>query len=137
MIKFSKIKNLHKSLKLIRAVELEISSKYQEYEMRCPVHLSVGQEAVSVGVCANLSAHDKVISGHRSHAVYLAKGGDLNSMIAEIYGKVTGCAKGLGGSMHLQDNKKGVVMSIPIVGSQIPIGAGISMFNKFSILPFV
>lgn len=133
MIKFSKIKNLHKSLKFIRAVELEISSKYQEYEMRCPVHLSVGQEAVSVGVCANLSTHDKVISGHRSHAVYLAKGGDLNSMIAEIYGKVTGCAKGLGGSMHLQDNSVGVVMSIPIVGSQIPIGAGISMFNKFKI----
>ena len=92
--------------------------------MRCPVHLSIGQEAIAAGVCQNLKVNDKIISSHRCHAHYLAKGGNLKKMIAEIYGKRSGCADGLGGSMHLQDQSAGVMMSIPIVASPIPIGAG-------------
>ena len=87
----------------IRKVEENIANLYGDQEMRCPIHLSIGQEAVAAGVCENLNKKDKIISTHRSHAHYLAKGGDLKKMLAEIYGKNTGCVKGLGGSMHLQD----------------------------------
>ena len=85
--------------------------------MRCPTHLSIGQEAVAAGVCANLGKKDEIISTHRSHAHYLGKGGNLKNMIAELYGKDKGCAKGLGGSMHLQDLDNGIFGSVPIVGS--------------------
>ncbi len=119
--------DLFKKVYRIRRVENKIASLYPEQEMRCPVHLSIGQEAVAAGVCQALSKNDQIISSHRCHAHYLAKGGNLKKMIAEIYGKKTGCAEGLGGSMHLQDSNAGVVMSIPIVGSPIPIGAGIAL----------
>tara|TARA_X000000950_G_scaffold288217_1_gene403939 strand:- start:307 stop:1248 length:942 start_codon:yes stop_codon:yes gene_type:complete len=122
--------DLFKKIYKIRKVEETISKLYSENEMRCPVHLSIGQEAVATGVCANLSRNDEIISTHRSHAHYIAKGGNLNSMIAEIYGKSTGCAKGIGGSMHLQDLKKGINGAVPIVGSTIPIGVGIAYYNK-------
>lgn len=122
---------LFKSIYRIRKVESKIASLYPEWDMRCPVHLSIGQEAIAVGVCQNLKRKDKIISTHRCHAHYLAKGGNLKKMIAEIYGKKTGCAEGLGGSMHLQDKSAGVVMSIPIVASPIPIGAGIAMHSLY------
>jgi pyruvate dehydrogenase E1 component alpha subunit len=92
--------------------------------MRCPVHLSIGQEAVAVGVCSHLSRRDYVLSSHRSHAHYLAKGGDLKAMMAELYGKATGCSKGKGGSMHLVDLSVGFLGATPIVGSTIPIAVG-------------
>ena len=122
--------NLFKIVYKIRKVEETISKLYSENEMRCPVHLSIGQEAVASGVCTNLKENDEIISTHRSHAHYIAKGGNLNSMISEIYGKKSGCALGIGGSMHLQDLKKGINGSVPIVGSTIPIGVGIALFNK-------
>ncbi len=122
--------NLFKTIYKIRKVEETISKLYSENEMRCPVHLSIGQEAVASGVCSNLKEKDEIISTHRSHAHYIAKGGNLNSMISEIYGKKSGCALGIGGSMHLQDLKKGINGSVPIVGSTIPIGVGIALFNK-------
>lgn len=108
----------------IRLIEEAIAGRYHEQEMRCPVHLCVGQEAIAVGVCANLSSEDYVMSTHRSHAHYLAKGGDLKAMIAEIYGKVTGCSSGKGGSMHLVDLDAGFLGATPIVGSIIPITVG-------------
>ena len=80
-------KNLAKNLYKIRMVENQISEKYSEQEIRCPVHLSIGQEAIAVGICQNLNLKDQVYSTHRCHSHYLAKGGDLNSMICEIYGK--------------------------------------------------
>ena len=89
--------------------------------MRCPVHLSIGQEAIAVGICQNLKKKDQIVTAHRSHAHYLAKGGSLNSMLAELYGKKTGCAKGFGGSMHLIDINAGVTAAVPIVGSTIPM----------------
>ena len=119
----------------IRKTEEEISKLYSEQEMRCPVHLSIGQEGIAAGVCTALKKTDKILSTHRAHAHYLAKGGNLKSMISEIYGKETGCAKGLGGSMYLQDSRAGVVAAVPIVGSNIAIGTGVafkSIFNSKS-----
>jgi len=110
----------------IRMVEEKIAELYSEQEMRCPVHLSIGQEAPAVGICLQLKKDDVVMSAHRAHAHYLAKGGDLNSMVAEMYGKVTGCAMGKGGSMHLVDLKAGFFAAVPIVGSTIPIAAGVA-----------
>ena len=79
--------DLFKKVYRIRRVENKIASLYPEQEMRCPVHLSIGQEAVAAGVCQALSKNDQIISSHRCHAHYLAKGGNLKKMIAEIYGK--------------------------------------------------
>ena len=117
---------IYRKLYLIRYVELQISKKYSEQEMRCPVHLSVGQEATAVGVCAHLNKEDLVLSAHRSHAHYLAKGGDLLKMLGELYGKENGCARGKGGSMHLFDLEAGLIAAVPIVGSTLPIGVGVA-----------
>lgn len=114
----------------IRLVEERIAQLYSEQEMRCPVHLSIGQEAVAVGVCSQLTASDGVLSGHRAHAHYLAKGGDLPRMLAELYGKETGCCGGRGGSMHLMDRAAGFLASTPIVGSTIPIATGVAWAEK-------
>ena len=88
---------------LIRRVEEEIIARYPKQLMRSPVHLSIGQEAVSVGACHYLKKEDSVFSTHRCHAAYLSKGGDLNRMILELHGKVGGCTEGRGSSMHLMD----------------------------------
>lgn len=127
--KNKKIKLYYEMLR-IRKIESTIASKYGQWEMRCPVHLSIGQEAIAVGVCQNLKKTDKIVTAHRSHAHYLAKGGSLKKMVAELYGKETGCAKGLGGSMHLIDLNAGVFAAVPIVGSTIPIGTGMAWANK-------
>ena len=124
-------KNLYKKIYKIRSVETKISKIYNKQEMRCPVHLSIGQEAVAAGICENLKKNDEIISTHRSHAHYIGKGGNLKSMISELYGKGSGCAKGLGGSMHLQDLSSGIFGSVPIVGSTIPIGVGMSFYSKY------
>lgn len=111
----------------IRLVEERIRALYPEQEMRCPTHFSVGQEAVAVGVCSHLTRGEIITSAHRSHAHYLAKGGNLKAMLAELYGKVTGCAAGKGGSMHLIDRSAGFLGAVPIVGSTIPIGLGTAL----------
>jgi len=126
-----RIKLLYEMIRM-REVELKIQKEYSQEEMRCPIHLSVGQEAIPVGISNNLNKNDKVLSAHRSHFHYLAKGGSLKSMIAELYGKETGCAMGLGGSMHLIDIKSNVVAAVPIVGSTIPIGVGVAWSNKLN-----
>lgn len=130
MINNSKRIQLYKKLLRIRSVEYTISEKYHEQKMRCPIHLSIGQEAIAVGICSNLKKEDKVFTAHRSHAHYLAKGGSLKKMIAELYGKFSGCAKGKGGSMHLIDLDCGILGAVPIVGSTIPIGVGAAWAEK-------
>jgi TPP-dependent pyruvate/acetoin dehydrogenase alpha subunit len=115
------------SMLRIRMVEEKIAELYPEQEMRCPVHLCVGQEAIPAGVSANLCQDDYVLSNHRSHGHYLAKGGDLKAMMAELYGKSTGCSRGKGGSMHLIDRRVGFLGATPIVGSSIPIAVGTSL----------
>ena len=108
----------------IRTVETALAELYRDkQEMRTPTHFSVGQEATAVGVCSALRPDDRVYSGHRSHAPYLAKGGDLHAMVAELHGKRTGCAGGRGGSMHLIDPKVGF-MAASILGETIAVGTG-------------
>ncbi len=118
---------LYRAMLRIRLIEEEIAKRYSAQEMRCPVHLSIGQEATAVGACAALRTDDQIVSSHRSHATYLAKGGDLKAMMAEIYGRVTGCCGGRGGSMHLFDDRVGVLASVPIVGSFIALGTGAAL----------
>jgi pyruvate dehydrogenase E1 component alpha subunit len=122
--------DLYRSMLRIRLVEEAIAEHYGEGEMRCPVHLSIGQEAAAVGVCEALAPSDKVYSTHRCHAHYLAKGGDLKRMFAEICGKADGCVGGRGGSMHLMDIDKGMMASIPIVSSSIPVAVGSALADK-------
>ena len=111
----------------IRRFEERIADVYPEQEMRCPTHLSIGQEAAAVGVCTALRQDDYIFSTHRCHAHYLAKGGDPRRMIAELYGKKTGCTGGKGGSMHLTDEYVGMMGTSAIVGSSIPIAVGAAL----------
>jgi len=108
----------------IRRLEEEIAEAYREQEMRCPTHLSIGQEAAAVGICAALKLDDVIFSTHRCHAHYLAKGGDPRRMLAELYGRKTGCAGGKGGSMHLIDESVGMMGTSSIVGASVPLAAG-------------
>lgn len=126
MLDAKRQKSMYQVMLRIRMIEERIVDLYKEQEMRCPTHFSIGQEAIAAGICAHLFDKDYAMSAHRSHAHYLAKGGDLKRMLAELYGKVTGCARGKGGSMHLVDMAKGFLGCVPIVGSTIPIGVGIA-----------
>ncbi len=121
---------MHRDMLRIRMVEEGIADRYAEQEMRCPVHLSIGQEAAAVGVCHALRHTDRVFSTHRCHAHYLAMDGDLRAMLAEIYGKAAGCIGGRGGSMHLSDPAKGLVASVPIVSSSIPLAVGTALADQ-------
>jgi len=121
---------MYRSMLRIRMVEEDIADRYAQQEMRCPVHLSTGQEATAVGVCNALQHTDRVFSTHRCHAHYLAMDGDLTAMIAEIYGKAAGCIGGRGGSMHLTDPDKGLIASVPIVASSIPLAVGTALADQ-------
>lgn len=122
--------NLYKKSLLIRTVEETIAEKYSEQEMRCPIHLSIGQEASATGVCLSLTNKDIMFSSHRSHAHYIAKNCNLKEMICELYGKANGCIGGRGGSMHLQDKKKNFFASIPIVSSALGPAVGVALNLK-------
>lgn len=121
---------LYQSMLRIRMVEEEIARRYAEQQMRCPVHLSIGQEAPAAALGLALRPDDQAVSTHRAHAHYLAKGGDLPAMIAELYGKASGCAGGRGGSMHLCDEKAGFLASTAIVANSIPLGVGVALAQK-------
>lgn len=123
-------KRLLHEMKRIRFVEEEIAARYAEGKMRCPMHLSIGQEAVAAAVGTALRRDDLAVSGHRAHAHYLAKGGSLKAMIAEIYGKETGCSRGKGGSMHLIDESAGFMGSTAIVAGTVPVGVGLAYASK-------
>lgn len=116
------------SMLRIRIIEETIAEKYQEQKMRCPVHFSIGQEAPAAAFHQLVEIKDFAVSTHRGHAHYLAKGGSLGAMIAELHGKETGCSKGRGGSMHLADKKIGFMGTSAIVGNSIPIGVGLGLF---------
>ena len=117
-------------MKRIRLIEESIAGRYPQEKMRCPMHLSIGQEASAIGVGLALKHSDLAISTHRAHAHYLSKGGDLKAMLAEIYGKATGCSRGRGGSMHLIDTKVGFMGSTAIVGNSMPVGVGLALSLK-------
>jgi TPP-dependent pyruvate/acetoin dehydrogenase alpha subunit len=122
---------LYRALYRLRRVEEEVARVYPTDKIKSPVHLSIGQEAVAVGICEALQYEDVVFGTYRSHAAYLAKGGDLNKMIAELYGKVTGCAKGKGGSMHLIDLASNVMGTSAVVGTTIANSIGYAYALKY------
>lgn len=121
----------YRSLYRIRRVEEEVARVYPSDKVKSPVHLSIGQESVAVGVCEALRPDDVVFITYRSHAGYLAKGGDLKAMIAEMYGKATGSAKGKGGSMHLVDVSHGVMGASAVVGTTIGNAIGYAYALKY------
>lgn len=115
---------LYHDMLRIRLVEQALESEYHLDEMKTPIHLCIGQEGVAVGVCAALKKDDFLQSNHRGHGHYLAKGGDLKALIAELFCRETGCSRGRGGSMHLVDVSVGNFGSSSIVGGGIPISVG-------------
>ena len=122
---------LYKTLYRIRRVEEEIARIYPTDKLKSPVHLSIGQEAVAAAMCAPLHREDIVFGTYRSHAMYLAKGGDLNAMVAEMFGKASGCSRGRGGSMHLFDAENNMLGGHGIVGGHIPLAAGAAFASKY------
>ncbi|MBI5485918.1 MAG: thiamine pyrophosphate-dependent dehydrogenase E1 component subunit alpha [Deltaproteobacteria bacterium] len=98
--------------------------------IRCPVHLYSGQEAIAVGVCAALSRRDRVFGTHRSHGHYLAKGGSLRALVAEVYCRASGCSRGRGGSMHIIAPEQGMLGAVPIVGGTIALAVGSALASR-------
>ncbi len=124
---------LHDALRrmiVIRAAEELIGDKVTEGKVRCPCHLAIGQEAAAVGVARRLGPEDRVFGAHRSHAHYLALGGALHGLMAEVQGKSTGASRGMGGSMHLVDMAHGLYGTVPIVGATIPMAVGAALAAK-------
>jgi pyruvate dehydrogenase E1 component alpha subunit len=121
---------LYRSLMRIRRVEEEIARLYPSDKIKSPVHLSIGQEGIAVGVCDALGSRDAVSGTYRGHATYLAKGGSLTAMMAELYGKDTGCARGKGGSMHLIDMEAKVLGTSAVVGTTVPVAVGYALAQK-------
>ncbi len=122
--------NLFTKLVRLRLVEEYIAKNYAEQEMRCPVHLCLGQEAVSVGAVHALKKEDTLLGTHRSHGPYIASGASVEAMILELYGKAGGCCNGRGGSMHLMDVENNFLGGIPIVGSSLAIATGAALAHK-------
>lgn len=118
------VRRLYKSMWLIRRVEEYICEVYASDAIKSPVHLSIGQESVATGICDALAPGDIVSNTYRCHATYIAKGGDLNQMMAELYGKSGGCAGGKAGSMHLIDMPHGILGASAVVGTTVPVAAG-------------
>lgn len=115
---------------LIRLAEEKIGDAITDKKVVCPCHLSIGQEAVATGVAAGLRKTDRVFGTHRSHSHFLAQGGPLYSLFAEILGRDTGCSKGMGGSMHLVDLANGFLGSVPIVAATIPLAVGAALASQ-------
>ena len=115
----------------IRLVEERIMELYPSDKIQSPVHLSIGQESVAVGICHSLLPSDLLYSTYRSHAFYLAKGGDVRKLFAELYGKVTGCCQGKGGSMHLAAPDVGFMGTSAVVASAIPHAVGSALATKY------
>ncbi len=124
-------KRLYHSMLLIRRVEEYICDVYHTDVIKSPVHLSIGQESVATGLCDPLKHEDMVSNTYRCHATYIAKGGDVKQMMAELYGKSGGCARGKAGSMHLIDIPNGVMGASAVVGTTIPVAAGYAQAFKW------
>lgn len=115
---------------LIRMSEENIRKYYPQDEMKTPVHLCIGEEAIAAGICQVLNKGDQIVGTYRSHGIYLAKTGDTHGFFAELYGKVTGTARGKAGSMHLCDPKDGFMSASAVVGTTIPVALGCAWTNK-------
>ena len=124
------LRRMYTTMLRIREFEERLADLLEAGEVNCPCHLYTGQEAVAAGVCAALDTNDYVWGGHRSHGHYLAKGGDMGAMMAEIYGKATGCSGGRGGSMHLLATEVGILGTVPLVAATIPLAVGAGLASK-------
>jgi len=124
------LKKLYRTMVRIRSCEESFVEPILKGEARCPIHLYSGEEAIAAGVCAALMKKDYVFSTHRSHGHYLAKGGDMAELMAEIYGKEIGCSRGRGGSMHLIAPDKGMMGSAPIVAGTISLAVGAALASS-------
>lgn len=124
------VTRLYRGIARIRRIEERVAEIYPTDKIKSPIHLSIGQEAVAVGICDALRADDTVSGTYRGHATYLAKGGSLNAMLAEMFGKVDGCARGKGGSMHLVGLEQGILGCSAVVGSNVAVAAGYSLALK-------
>lgn len=124
------LEQLYRSMIRIRLCEESFVEPILRGEVNCPVHLYSGQEAIAAGVCAALDEKDYIFGTHRSHGHYLAKGGGMRELVAEVFCKEAGCSKGRGGSMHIIDPAKGVMGSIPIVGGTISLALGAALASK-------
>jgi pyruvate dehydrogenase E1 component alpha subunit len=116
---------------LLRIAERDLAKYFIDKKVFSMVHFYVGEEAIAVGVSENLNSEDKVLGNHRSHGHYLARGGNLQKMIDEIFGKNTGCCKGKGGSMHMIDKSVNFIGSTPILGSVTGIASGVAFAQKY------
>lgn len=114
----------------IRCAEEKIGDEFGKGVIKCPCHLVIGQEAPAVGIAEHIRKGDRVFGAHRSHAHFLALGGSLDHLLAEVLGKDTGCSRGMGGSMHLLDRANNFFGSVPIVGATIPIATGAALAAK-------
>jgi acetoin:2,6-dichlorophenolindophenol oxidoreductase subunit alpha len=119
--------DLYRKMLEIRLCEESLVEPILNGQVKCPVHLCSGEEAVSVGVCAALEEVDYIFGNHRSHGHFIAKGGKINELVAEIYGKETGCSRGRGGSMHLIAPAVGMLGSAPIVAGTISLAVGAAL----------
>ena len=128
----SSLIKIYELQKKIRSVEEKIAKNYKDNKMRCPIHLSIGQEAIAAATGLALNNSDIAISYHRSHAHFLSKGGDPKKLFAELHGYEEGCSKGVGGSMHLIDLKNNFYGSTAIVSNSIPIGVGLAYSLKLA-----
>lgn len=124
------ISRIYRSLRLMRRAEEVTAEIYPSDKIKSPVHLSIGQEAVTVGVVDTIDPSDYVAGSYRCHAAYIAKGGDLGGMYAEMFGKSTGCAKGRGGSMHLVETPHNIIGASAVVGTHIPVAVGHALAMK-------
>ena len=122
--------DLYEVMLRIRLTEEKVSEIYPSDKIQSPIHLSTGQEAVATGVCRALLPEDHVYGTYRGHGLYVAKGGDLKRLFAELYGKDTGCARGKGGSMHLLAVKEGLMGCSAVVATTIPLAAGDALASQ-------
>lgn len=121
---------LYRKMFLIRKVEQTIQENYFDDEMKTPMHMTMGGEAISVGVCSALGDKGQFFATYRSHGPYLASGGDLKKFFAEMYGKKEGRYRGKAGSMHIASPETGHISSSAIVASNIPVAVGAAYANK-------
>lgn len=127
----------YRDMLLIRRAEEAIANLVVAGEVHCPCHLAIGQEACAVGVAAALEYRDKSFGAHRSHGHYLALGGSLDALFAEVMGKASGCSGGMGGSMHLIAPEVGLMGTVPIVGATIPMAVGAGIVSTLEQTGFV
>jgi pyruvate dehydrogenase E1 component alpha subunit len=124
------LSGMYSAMVRIRLFEERVAELVEAGEVRTPCHLYIGQEAVAVGVCSALERQDYIWGAHRSHGHYLAKGGDVGAMMAEIFGKKTGCSSGRGGSMHVAAPELGLLGTVPLVAATIPLAVGAGLASR-------